>query len=87
MERPALTALGEGDVTVQAIILLDVITGLARQDRTMIVVTHEMGFARAAADRVIFMDQGRIVEEGAPATFFDAPRHPRTRQFLSQILH
>jgi ABC-type polar amino acid transport system ATPase subunit len=52
----------------------------------MIVVTHEMGFARAAADRVIFMDAGRIVEEGSPATFFDRPRHERTKLFLSQIL-
>jgi general L-amino acid transport system ATP-binding protein len=66
--------------------VLDVIIALARQDRTMIVVTHEMGFARAAADRVIFMDAGRIVEEGSPATFFDRPRHERTKLFLSQIL-
>ena len=66
--------------------VLDVIVALARQDRTMIVVTHEMGFARAAANRVIFMDAGRIVEQGPPATFFDNPRHPRTRQFLAQIL-
>ncbi|MCK6454207.1 MAG: amino acid ABC transporter ATP-binding protein [Alphaproteobacteria bacterium] len=66
--------------------VLDVIVDLARQERTMIVVTHEMGFARAVADRVIFMDAGRIVEEGPPATFFANPRHERTRLFLSQIL-
>jgi ABC-type polar amino acid transport system ATPase subunit len=53
----------------------------------MLVVTHEMGFARAVADRVIFMDQGEIVEEGPPSTFFANPREERTRAFLSQILN
>jgi ABC-type polar amino acid transport system ATPase subunit len=53
---------------------------------TMIVVTHEMGFAREAADRVVMMDEGRFIEEGAPARFFEAPRHERTRAFLSKIL-
>jgi polar amino acid transport system substrate-binding protein/general L-amino acid transport system ATP-binding protein len=53
---------------------------------TMIVVSHEMGFARAVADRVIFMDEGSIVEEGKPDEFFSNPRHERTKLFLSQIL-
>jgi general L-amino acid transport system ATP-binding protein len=53
---------------------------------TMICVTHEMGFARRVADRVIFMDGGRIVEEAAPEEFFTAPRHARTQAFLSQLL-
>ena len=52
----------------------------------MIVVTHEMGFARAVADQVVFMDQGEIVEMGPPATFFDNPRSERTQLFLSQII-
>jgi general L-amino acid transport system ATP-binding protein len=54
---------------------------------TMIVVTHEMGFARQVADRVVFMDRGEIVEVNAPAPFFDSPQHERTKLFLSQILH
>jgi polar amino acid transport system substrate-binding protein/general L-amino acid transport system ATP-binding protein len=66
--------------------VLDTITGLAREGMTMVCVTHEMGFARAVADRVIFMDAGQIVEEGTPDQFFGAPRHDRTRLFLSQIL-
>ncbi|MNE39623.1 Glutamine transport ATP-binding protein GlnQ [compost metagenome] len=53
----------------------------------MICVTHEMGFARSVADRVIFMDQGRIVEDNAPNLFFDAPSTPRLREFLSQVMH
>jgi len=67
--------------------VLDTMVSLAEEGMTMICVTHEMGFARQVADRVIFMDQGCIVEAGAPADFFDAPGHERTRQFLSQILH
>ena len=68
--------------------VLDVMVGLASdQGMTMLCVTHEMGFARQIADRVIFMDEGQIVEQGAPATFFSAPRHERTRQFLSRILN
>jgi polar amino acid transport system ATP-binding protein len=59
---------------------------LAREGITMVVVTHEMGFARAAADEVVFMDQGQIVEHGTPGEVFDHPQHPRTQQFLSQIL-
>jgi general L-amino acid transport system ATP-binding protein len=67
--------------------VLDTMTALAEDGMTMIVVTHEMGFARQIADRVVFMDNGEIVEINAPEPFFDNPRHPRTRLFLSQILH
>ncbi len=66
--------------------VLDVMTDLAREGMTMICVTHEMGFARRVADRVIFMDGGRIVEEAPPEDFFTAPRHSRTQAFLSQLL-
>jgi polar amino acid transport system ATP-binding protein len=65
--------------------VLDTMVDLAREGMTMLCVTHEMGFARAVADRVIFMDQGQIIEEGAPGVFFDNPRHERTRAFLNQI--
>ena len=68
--------------------VLDVMQSLARDTgMTMICVTHEMGFARAVADRMVFFDQGLIVEEGPPRQIFEAPTHDRTRQFLSQILH
>lgn len=66
--------------------VLDVMVGLAEQGMTMIVVTHEMGFARKAADRVLFMADGRIVEEAAPAEFFDHPKSERAKDFLSKIL-
>ncbi|RVD64024.1 amino acid ABC transporter ATP-binding protein [Mesorhizobium sp. M7A.F.Ca.ET.027.03.2.1] len=66
--------------------VLETMTGLARDGMTMVCVTHEMGFARAVADRVIFMDAGQIVEEGTPDGFFGHPRHDRTKLFLSQIL-
>lgn len=66
--------------------VLETMTNLARDGMTMVCVTHEMGFARAVADRVIFMDGGRIVEEGAPDAFFTTPEHERTKTFLSQIL-
>lgn len=66
--------------------VLDVIKDLARRGTTMIVVTHEIGFAREVADTVIFMDDGRIVEQGAPADVLDNPRHERTRAFLSKVL-
>jgi ABC-type polar amino acid transport system ATPase subunit len=66
--------------------VLDVMLMLAREGITMLVVTHEMGFARAAADEVIFMDNGQIVEHGPPEWLFDKPRKERTRQFLAQIL-
>jgi polar amino acid transport system ATP-binding protein len=67
--------------------VLDVMLDLARDGMTMVVVTHEMGFGRAAADRVVFLDEGRIVEEGSPDELFDRPRHERTRVFFDTILH
>ncbi|MDO9418379.1 amino acid ABC transporter ATP-binding protein [Pararhizobium sp.] len=67
--------------------VLDVMVTLASEGMTMICVTHEMGFARRVADRVIFMDQGEIVEEAPPEEFFSVSRNERTRQFLSQVLH
>ena len=67
--------------------VLDTMVSLADEGMTMICVTHEMGFARQVADRVIFMDQGRVLEQAPPAAFFDNPQHDRTRLFLSQILH
>ncbi len=67
--------------------VLDVMTELAHDGMTMICVTHEMGFAREVADAVVFMDQGSIVEQAEPATFFSAPSHPRARTFLSTLLH
>jgi polar amino acid transport system ATP-binding protein len=66
--------------------VLEVMTDLAKDGMTMAVVTHEMGFARSVARRVIFMDEGRIVEEGAPEDFFAAPKSERAKQFLSKIL-
>jgi len=67
--------------------VLDVMVALSRQGMTMIVVTHEMGFARAVAHRVVFVDEGRIVEDAAPAEFFTRPRTERGRAFLDKILH
>ncbi|WP_432484740.1 amino acid ABC transporter ATP-binding protein [Kineococcus esterisolvens] len=66
--------------------VLDVMTGLAKSGMTMIVVTHEMGFARRAADRVVFMADGQIVEQAEPEEFFTAPKHERAKDFLSKIL-
>jgi len=66
--------------------VLDTMIDLATEGMTMICVTHEMGFARQVADRVIFMSDGSIVEEGAPQAFFANPQHARTRKFLGQIL-
>lgn len=66
--------------------VLDVMTNLARTGITMVIVTHEMGFARAAADEVVFMDEGKIIERGTPEKIFDHAVHERTRAFLSQIL-
>ena len=66
--------------------VLEVMTSLARDGMTMVVVTHEMGFARRAADRVVFMDAGSIVEDAPPAQFFDAPRSERARSFLATVL-
>jgi len=67
--------------------VLDVMTELAKGGMTMLCVTHEMGFARQVANRVIFMDQGQIIEQNEPEEFFLHPRHDRTKLFLSQILH
>lgn len=66
--------------------VLDVMVTLAEEGMTMVCVTHEMGFARTVADRLIFMDHGQIVESGTPEALFKSPRHPRLRQFLNQIL-
>ncbi|MGF0238526.1 amino acid ABC transporter ATP-binding protein [Rhodococcus sp. IEGM1300] len=67
--------------------VLDVMQNLARSGVTMVVVTHEMGFARRVADRVIFMESGRIVEQNTPEPFFTSPQEPRTKAFLQAILH
>ena len=67
--------------------VLDVMLELAKDGMTMVVVTHEMGFARAAADTLVVMDQGRIVEQGTPIEIFDSPREERTRQFFAKVLH
>lgn len=67
--------------------VLDVMAGLVDEGMTMVVVTHEMGFAREVADEVIFFDQGRIIEAAEPARLFDDPREERTRSFLSKVLH
>ncbi len=66
--------------------VLEVMKELAREGMTMIVVTHEMGFAREVADRVVMMDEGQIIEEGTPEHFFTSPQHERTKSFLSKIL-
>ena len=66
--------------------VLDVMIDLAEDGMTMLVVTHEMGFAKSVADRVMFMDEGQIVEQNTPHEFFDNPQHDRTKLFLSQIL-
>ena len=66
--------------------VVDVMERLANEGMTMVVVTHEMGFAKEVADRVIFMDYGTVIEEGTPEHFFENPTHERTKLFLSQIL-
>ena len=66
--------------------VLEVMKELARDGMTMVVVTHEMGFAREVADRVLFMDEGRIIEEGTPEQIFQNPQNPRTRDFLNKVL-
>ncbi len=66
--------------------VLEVMRELARSGMTMIIVTHEMGFAREVADRVIYMDHGKVLEQGQPAAIFDNPVHERTRTFLSRVL-
>ncbi len=67
--------------------VLDVMTQLAKSGMTMICVTHEMGFARGVADRMVFIDGGKVIEQGTPSQIFDNPQHERTKLFLSQILH
>jgi general L-amino acid transport system ATP-binding protein len=67
--------------------VLDTMVSLAEEGMTMLCVTHEMGFARQVADRVIFMDKGQVVEINTPNEFFKNPQHERTKEFLSQILH
>jgi polar amino acid transport system ATP-binding protein len=67
--------------------VLDVMTNLAHEGMTMVVVSHEMGFDRAAANRIIFMDEGQILEKASPQTFFNDPQHERSKLFLSKILH
>jgi len=67
--------------------VLDTMASLAKDGMTMLCVTHEMGFARRVADRVVFMERGRIIETNTPDAFFDHPQHERTRAFLSQIVH
>jgi polar amino acid transport system ATP-binding protein len=67
--------------------VLAVMEELAQQGQTMIVVTHEMGFARQVGDRLLFMDQGRVIEEGDPRTVLASPQHERTQRFLSKVLH
>ena len=66
--------------------VLDVMKELAKSGMTMVCVTHEMGFAREVADRVLFFDEGRIVEEGTPSEIFSAPKEQRTRDFLNKVL-
>jgi len=66
--------------------VLDVIKELARSGTTMVIVTHEIGFAREVADTIVFMDRGRIIEAGPPASVLNQPQHSRTREFLSRVL-
>ncbi|MPN51290.1 Glutamine transport ATP-binding protein GlnQ [bioreactor metagenome] len=66
--------------------VLDLMRQLAREGMTMIVVTHEMGFAREVATRVLFMDEGRVLERNNPSEFFSAPQNPRLKDFLSKVL-
>jgi polar amino acid transport system ATP-binding protein len=87
--RPALMLFDEPTSALDPEVtgeVLAVMEELAHEGMTMIVVTHEMGFAREAADRVVMMDEGVIIEEGTPEHFFQAPEHERTKQFLSKIL-
>jgi len=66
--------------------VLGVMKQLVNEGMTMVIVSHEMGFAREVGDRILFMDEGLIVEEGPPAQMFNQPQHPRTRDFLSKVL-
>ncbi|WP_181782720.1 amino acid ABC transporter ATP-binding protein [Pseudonocardia pini] len=88
--RPALLLFDEPTSALDPELVgevLDVMRDLARSGTTMVVVTHEIGFAREAADTVVFLDEGRIVEQGPPAQVLDDPREARTRAFLSAVLH
>lgn len=67
--------------------VLDVMTSLAQEGMTMIVITHEMGFAQKVADKIVFMDKGEIIEIGKPAEIIVNPKHERTREFMSKLLH
>ena len=90
MLEPELLLADEPTTALDAVIqkeVLDTMVSLAEDGMTMLCVTHEMGFARQVADRVIFMDAGQIVEMNEPKTFFANPQHERTKLFLSQILH
>jgi polar amino acid transport system ATP-binding protein len=87
--RPALMLFDEPTSALDPEMIgevLEVMKELAREGMTMIVVSHEMGFAREVADRIVMLDEGRIIEEGAPEHFFTAPSHERTKSFLSKIL-
>jgi len=87
--KPALILFDEPTSALDPEVIGEVLTvmeELAHEGMTMIVVTHEMGFAREAADRVVMMDEGTIIEEGTPEHFFHAPEHERTKQFMSKIL-
>jgi polar amino acid transport system ATP-binding protein len=87
--KPALLLFDEPTSALDPEVIGEVLTvmeELAHEGMTMVVVTHEMGFARHAADRVVMLDDGRVIEEGTPEAVFDAPRHDRTKQFLSKIL-
>ena len=66
--------------------VLDLMRSLADEGMTMVIVTHEMGFAREAADRILFIDEGQIKEQGTPAEVFDNPQNPRLKEFLSKVL-
>ena len=84
--RRRIEAVEVGAVGTSAVTFAEVMTGLARDGMTMVVVTHEMGFARSAAQRVVFMADGRIVEVASPADFFTRPQSERAQDFLSKIL-
>jgi ABC-type polar amino acid transport system ATPase subunit len=87
--RPALMLFDEPTSALDPEMIgevLEVMQELAADGMTMIVVSHEMGFAREAADRIVMMDDGVVVEQSAPSDFFTSPRHQRTQQFLSKIL-
>jgi polar amino acid transport system ATP-binding protein len=88
--RPALMLFDEPTSALDPELVgevLEVMRDLAREGRTMLVATHEMGFARDAANRVLFLDQGQIIEEGPPEQVLEAPQHERTRQFLARVLN